>query len=248
MDEATVWELLHVLKPENGVKFALLLLNRPLEPELEIFHQLWTKAVFKATIDGGTNELYDNMASQRDKYIPDIITGDFDSARSEVLQFYKEKGAEIISTPDQDHTDFTKCMKIVTERKERYQLDCIVALNAFGGRLDQEFANINTLFTAQRFEGSIPVYLLSSQSILCLLQKGCHILKVDSGFEGDHCGLVPIAGKCDCVSTTGLKWNLDKNPMSFGDLFSTSNTLSGESSVTIETDNPLLWMISVKLR
>ena len=52
---------------------------------------MYILAVVKATIDGGTNELYDNTEKERDSYIPDIITGDFDSARPEVLQFYKEK-------------------------------------------------------------------------------------------------------------------------------------------------------------
>lgn len=48
-------------------------------------------AVFKACADGGTNELYDNTADDRDNYLPDLISGDFDSVRDEVLQFYKEK-------------------------------------------------------------------------------------------------------------------------------------------------------------
>ncbi|XP_053373911.1 thiamin pyrophosphokinase 1-like [Mercenaria mercenaria] len=229
-------------------EFALLLLNQPLKPELEIFHQLWSKALFKATVDGGTNELYDNMAEQRGKYLPNLITGDFDSARPEVLQFYKEKGVEIVNTPDQDDTDFTKCLKIILEKRKTYQVDCIVALSAFGGRLDQQFANINTLFTAHQLEGSIPVYLLSSQSMSCLLQKGCHRLKVDSGMEGESCGLVPIAGQCNTVTTSGLKWNLDGQSMCFGGLISTSNTWNGADTVTVETDSPLLWMMDLKTK
>ncbi|XP_060597490.1 thiamin pyrophosphokinase 1-like [Ruditapes philippinarum] len=246
--ETLEWELLHILKSDNCSKFALLILNQPLEPELEIFHKLWSKAVYKACVDGGTNELYDTLGEQRGEHVPDIITGDFDSARADVLQFYKDKGVEIINTPDQDDTDFTKCLKLILERRKMHQIECVIALSAFGGRLDQQFANINTLFTASQLAGSVPVYLLSSQSMTCLLQKGCHRLKVNSGYEGDSCGLVPIAGKCNCISTTGLKWNLDKQAMSFGELISTSNTWNGDSDVTVETDNSLLWMMNVKLQ
>ena len=57
----------------------------------EVYCVIFILAVVKATIDGGTNELYDNTEKQRDSYIPDIITGDFDSARPEVLHYYKEK-------------------------------------------------------------------------------------------------------------------------------------------------------------
>lgn len=245
--EYKVWDLLNVGSQKNETKFALLILNQSLKPQLNIFEKLWKKASFKVTVDGGTNELYDN-SSRPDLRLPDIITGDFDSAREEVLQFYKDKGVEVIQTEDQNFTDFTKCLKIVSEKPIIVQIQSIVVLGAFGGRLDHIFGNINALFTADKLMNGIQVYLLSNENMACLLQKGRHLLKVDSGFEGAHCGLIPVGGVCECVTTTGLKWNLNRHVMQFGGLISACNTWAPEGNgiVTVETDNPILWTMSVK--
>lgn len=42
---------------------------------------------------------------------PDLITGDFDSAKKETLDFYQKAGVTLIPTPDQDETDFTKALR-----------------------------------------------------------------------------------------------------------------------------------------
>jgi hypothetical protein len=47
-------------------------------------------AVYKAVTDGGANRLYECVANKADKYIPDIITGDFDSVSENVLDFYRQ--------------------------------------------------------------------------------------------------------------------------------------------------------------
>ena len=48
-------------------------------------------AKLKVAVDGGTNELYSNTGEEREKYMPNVITGDFDSVHPHVLQYYKEK-------------------------------------------------------------------------------------------------------------------------------------------------------------
>lgn len=229
-------------------QYGLIILNQPLQPQLNLLKTVWPKAKLKATVDGGTNELYNNTGEKRDDYLPDVITGDFDSVYPHVLQYYKEKSVEIIETPDQDYTDFTKCLQVLAKTNKTTQLDCVIVLGSFGGRLDQIFANIETLFTAKTIIPEIPVYLYSQESMACLLSQGKHIIHTSSPYRDNWCGLIPIGSSCECVTTSGLKWNLDKQRLRFGELISTSNTWDCDSGlVTIETDQPLLWTMGIKL-
>lgn len=239
---------LRCLDIHSAERYGLIILNQPLEPQMKLLKAVWAKATIKVTVDGGTNELYYCTGCERDDYIPDIITGDFDSIHSRALHYYKEKKVEVVETPDQDYTDFTKCVKVLAERGVTEKIDCLLVLGAFGGRLDQIFANIETLFQSKTILPGVPVYLYSPESMACLLSEGRHVIHTLSPYRDKWCGLIPVGSSCDCVTTTGLKWNLDKQQLKFGELISTSNTWEDETGlVTIETDQPLLWTVGINL-
>lgn len=64
---------------------------------------------------------YDSQFSD-DIPLPDFISGDFDSIKPHVKEFYSDLGVKIIYTPDQDKTDYTKALHILKEHLTQTQM------------------------------------------------------------------------------------------------------------------------------
>jgi len=211
---------------------------------------LWRKAQYRATVDGGTSlwlQIVNNATSDEAPIndVPQMITGDFDSADMSHVEHYKQLGAKIVKTPDQDYTDFTKCLyQLDIEAKTNNSLADIESIFAFvesSGRLDQIMANIQTLFLAPGIV-KWPVMLMSSNTLSWILPPGQHQIMTGKRVSDDsHCGIIPLDGKA-ILTTSGLKWNLKQEALRFGDLVSTSNGFDlSASSVKIKTDTSVLW-------
>lgn len=70
-------------------------------------------ASVRITVDGGTDEWLTWIARHniKDNKDPDLITGDMDSIKVETLNYFTNSETKVISTLDQDETDYTKALK-----------------------------------------------------------------------------------------------------------------------------------------
>lgn len=165
--------------------------------------------------------------TERDLYIPSVICGDLDSVTEHpqggsILDFYRGKGSSILQDERDDRTDFFKCLERLQARPDAAKLN-IVVLGALGGRLDQEMQNFNALCVFSRsFEHLV---LLSEETYAVLLPTGKSFLTPVLPVEGPYCGLIPLAGPVQSLSTHGLKWDMKDYSTSFGGPISSSNMM-----------------------
>ena len=118
---------------------------------------------------------------------------------------------------------------------------------AFGDRFDHELAAVDALyrFGAQRPKARCVLH--GDRTAAILLGAGAHEIRVRRDVEGPHCGLIPVGGAVQRVTTTGLTWNLSGQRLAFGELVSSSNLLQ-DDLVSIETSDPVLWTVEVCVR
>ncbi|KAJ0236222.1 Thiamine pyrophosphokinase 1 [Hirschfeldia incana] len=232
-------------------RYALIVLNQNLPRFTPL---LWQHAKLRLCADGGANRIYDELPLFfphedalliRNRYKPDVIKGDMDSIRPDVLDFYLSLGTKVIDeSHDQDTTDLDKCILYIrhsTLNQESPKLH-ILATGALGGRFDHEAGNLNVLY---RYPDT-RITLLSDDCLVQLLPKTHrHEIHIQPSLQGPHCGLIPIGAPAARTTTTGLQWDLTNTDMRFGGLVSTSNLVKGDK-ITVESDSDLLWTISIK--
>ncbi|KFM64430.1 Thiamin pyrophosphokinase 1, partial [Stegodyphus mimosarum] len=126
------------------------------------------QAAIRIAVDGGACQLK-RISDEELNLIPDVICGDFDSVTPDVIDYYQKKGVEIVHTPDQDETDFTKAVRLSVQYidEKKLQVSAIVAVARNGERLDHILGNLNTLYTANEIT-SIPVFILGHGSLTWL--------------------------------------------------------------------------------
>ncbi|KAL3669144.1 hypothetical protein V7S43_005528 [Phytophthora oleae] len=218
----------------------------------ELFWNMWNAASLTVCADGGANRLYDRSVTLKvqDRVAPKFIKGDLDSLRPDVRAFFTDKGTTVLHDPDQNSNDLDKCLQLIYQEQEQ-QSDkkfCVLIFGAMGGRFDQEMQSINALFRwKDKFQQMV---LLSDETTAILLEPEVrHVISPNFHFETRTCGLIPVAGTCKEVTTSGLKWNLSPGmETGFGGLISSSNHVDDAcEQVEVVASHPLIWTTELKM-
>ena len=223
----------------------------------QLVEPIWDEFSLHICADGGANRLFDS-SNQNQKTIlkPTAIVGDLDSLRSDVRSYYSSQGTLIIQEVDQDYNDVDKSLKYAKSYYDSLNDNSnvvIVIVGAFGGRFDQEIASLHVLYKWNSVFHRI--VLMDNENMACLLSPGKHDLLLIKGIEGPTCGLLPVGGKVNNISTKGLKWNLNNQSLSLDGLVSSSNHILGKVNsdnndntndnddylVEIDTSDYVLW-------
>lgn len=184
-------------------------------PEEKVFEYLLLKGYdYLICADGGAN------SAKSIGLKPDVIIGDFDSVRPDVLEYFKDT-SRIIMIKTKNDTDVEKALKFAVKKG----FTEAVLLGGTGDRLDHSFCNLSIVL---KFYDDIKINLISEQSILTAHKKIINLKTVKNE-------ILSIYGfdKKTRITTHGLKFKLDKEALPFGIREGTSNVAKGKR-VTIE--------------
>lgn len=155
--------------------------------------------------DAGMDFLY------RNHLIPDVVVGDFDSVKSEGLQYFKGlNNVQIIQlNPVKDDTDTEFAIREAIRRGATE----ITLLGATGTRLDHVLANIYLLGIG--LEAGVDIVIVDVHNRIRMVHHSFCIRKEEQ--FGDFISVLPIAGNVKGVTLKGMKYLLERKDM---DIFS----------------------------
>jgi len=191
--------------------------------------------------DGGANRLHD-ISPPPGETSPDIIVGDLDSLHQHVRDDYEREGTMIVKDADQNRHDLDKALTAVaTYSKIPVGAMTVLILGAFGGRFDHQVAALQALYChTSTFHRLL---LVGDETFAELLLPGSHEIHPNEECEfGGHCGLLPIGCPVTCITTTGLRWDLQGSSLAFGEggLVSSSNIID-KKAISVVTSDPVVW-------
>ena len=158
---------------------------------------------------------------------PDIISGDFDSF--EISQFPPE--IEIISTPDQNDTDFAKALTIIKNKGFSH----VDVFGASGRQQDHFIGNLNA---AYRFKNQLNITFYDNYSKYFFAEKSTKL----EGYFGRTISLIPFP-ECKNIVTKGLEYPLNNEALNLLSRIGTRNK-ANQDFVTIEyTEGALVLFI-----
>lgn len=170
---------------------------------------------------------------------PNLMIGDFDSAKSEIVDFYAEKSIETIKlNPIKDDTDMEFAIR---ESIRRFPGTEIILYGATGTRLDHTFANMELLHIGYEKEPFTKITLLDVNNKVTLIGKGKHTI-VKKEQYGRFISLLCYTDEVKGLSLMGMKYNLNKINIQKGTSLCISNEIIDDTA-TIDFDEGMMYLV-----
>lgn len=187
-------------------------------------------------VDRGVEFLYYHQI------MPDYIVGDFDSAREEIRDYYKNETnipvREYNPVKDASDTEMAIRLAMTLGSKE------LVILGATGGRIDHLWANVQSLMIP--FRAGIDAKILDSQNLITIIGDGETRIRRSEAF-GEYFSVFPLGEDVFGFNITGAKYPLRNHTLTPYNSLCVSNQIEeGEEEAVIYF--PSGWVILMETR
>ena len=174
---------------------------------------------FVIGVDKGIDFLY------RHQIIPDVVVGDFDSADSSAIRFYRARGDVQIREfqPEKDDTDTEIAIRVALE----FGVTKLWILGATGTRLDHVMANVRLLKLA--LDAGAAAYLLDLHNKIYLAKGEVRIQR--SELYGKFFSLLAFEDEVTGLQITGAKYPLQNFSLPVASGRCVSNEVSEKEAV-----------------
>ena len=165
----------------------------------------------------------------RDKVIPSVILGDFDSVNGKNFP----QNSEIIEfNPEKDYTDGELSIKIALERG----YNDIEIYGALGGRPDHEYANYGLLIQAKN--GGAKAKIVSENWEISVIEG---VFEFDTT-AGKTVSLAPLYEDAHIIKLSGLKYSIRNASVNRAQSLTISNQALGDRA-SVETQGEMLLFV-----
>ena len=173
---------------------------------------------------------------------PDVVIGDLDSFPAGTREEYEAAGSRFIEHPAaKDETDLELALLYAAKRDgdaAAVEPEPILILAGLGGRLDQMFANV-LLLMHPALRGRPIRFITEHQQIWLVGTDGPDTTEI-AGQVDDTVSLIPLGGDVRVARTSGLKWALEDERLTFGPARGLSNVMVEEKAAVAVASGRLL--------
>ncbi|HXW53841.1 MAG TPA: thiamine diphosphokinase [Myxococcota bacterium] len=163
----------------------------------------------------------------RHKLKCDLVVGDFDSARRDLLGDVK-----VLKVDDQNSNDLEKALHYCKAQG----LDEVVVLGAYGKRSDHFLTNI---FVMKKFAPSMTISLVDHQQCIFICPKQREVTLDNAA--GSFISLFPLAANVGPIWSNGVQYPLSNEVLSLDTRIGTLNQIIAErASIYCESDHLLI--------